>query len=358
MSPSNFWLEPPETGPKRDHSDDYLTVTEHNIASAAKGWSEPLTDRDWLPSQLGELLFGQNDDSAERLRTFLLVDPTLRRDVRGVFDLDDDLDVPARCLFQGEAAETLKESAPYIVDLSLSAPDGKVSRFHSDFFRHHWGKGTGIIIRSQASMDDLWRHFRKFTRLLVAEDRHWVFFRFWDPRIALSYFTGIRDWPDRAARFFHIGRGGQHVQMLIESGGGTLCTQIIPNNRLTLERDNTSRPPMLLEDCDFRLFHAHMRRQFIIELATQGARLWPYRRKVHQSDGLWRQEIEGIVEDAYRWGLSQDHDIRDYVSISLGKGKPFWNRPDVLALIARPHLNTPELRMLALRNQLETGAMR
>lgn len=357
MSPSNFWLEPPETRPKHDHRDDYLTVTEHKMASAAKGRSEPLTDRDWLPSQLGELLFGQNDDSGEQLRTFLLVDPTLRRDVRGVFDLDDELDVPARCLFQGEAAETLKGSAPYIVDLSLSASNGKVSRFHSDFFRHHWGKGTGIIVRSQASMDDLWRHFRKFTRLQVAEDRRWVFFRFWDPRIALSYFTGICDWPDRAARFFHIRHGGQRIQMFIESGDGSLCTQIIPNDRLPLERDNTSRPPMLLEDRDFRLFHAHMRKQFIIDLAAQGAALWPYRRRVHQNDASWWQEIEGIVDDAYRWGLSQDYDIRDYVSISLGKGKPFWNRPDVLAVLARPHLNTPELRMLALRNQLETGAI-
>lgn len=341
-----------------DLGDGYLTVTEHSVAPTAKSVNGSSKDRDWLPSQLGELLFGQNDDSAERLRTFLLVDPTLRRDVRGVFDLDEDLDVPARCLFQGEAAEKLKESAPYIIDLSLSASDGKTARFHTDFFRHHWGKCTGIIIRSPASMDDLWRHFRKHIRLQVAKDHRWVFFRFWDPRIALSYFTGISDWPDRAARFFHVGRSSQKLQMFIESDEGSLCTQISPNDRLTFERGNVAQAPMLLEDRDFRLFHAHMRRQFIIDLAAQGALLWPYRRRAHQSDASWRQEIEGIVADAYRWGLSQDHDIRDYVSISLGKGKPFWNRPDVLALIARPHLNTPELRMLALRNQLETGAMR
>lgn len=46
--------------------------------------------------------------------------------------------------------------------------------------------------------------------------RRWVFSRFWDPRIARSYFTGIRDWPDRVARFFHIAHGGQRIQMFID----------------------------------------------------------------------------------------------------------------------------------------------
>ncbi|WP_298362581.1 DUF4123 domain-containing protein [uncultured Litoreibacter sp.] len=145
---------------------------------------------------LTDLLFNQNDNP---LRTYLLVDPTLRKQVTELFDLDA-IDVPITCLFNGAAAEEQQEVAPYLIDMTFD--EESPSLFHRDFFANHWGQGTGIFLRSPASLEELKKHFRRFTKLKRTQDDGWYFFRFWDPAIASVYFRTIADSQLRAAQWF------------------------------------------------------------------------------------------------------------------------------------------------------------
>lgn len=44
-----------------------------------------------------------------------------------------------------------------------------------------WDKEPGIYIRSRASLDELWKHFRKFTRVQNVHSK-WYYWRFWDSK--------------------------------------------------------------------------------------------------------------------------------------------------------------------------------
>lgn len=162
---------------------EYLTITQHDIPPLPEQIGIPFWDKEWITPELKELLFGRPENSHGTLRTYFIVDAKLQKNVTGLFD-PDGLDVPIRCLFKGEAAEELKSVAPFLIDMTL--PDGAwdnkdiVPDFHKKFFDKHWSHNTGIFIRTPASMDVVWNHFRKFTRV-PEESGEIVFFRFWVP---------------------------------------------------------------------------------------------------------------------------------------------------------------------------------
>ncbi|NVK12707.1 MAG: DUF4123 domain-containing protein [Rhodobacteraceae bacterium] len=156
-----------------------------------------------VPDALLEPLFGQPEagpagagaaDKGEAeepasLKTYALIDAAK---LHAGFDEIQNCGLPFRCLFQGEAAEELKDAAPYLVELAPEA------RFTRTLFTHipgapahlstlHlWHKNPGIFIRSRADFDTVWKHFRKFTRIRD-ENGKWFFFRFWEPMALLGY---------------------------------------------------------------------------------------------------------------------------------------------------------------------------
>ncbi|MEL6723310.1 MAG: DUF4123 domain-containing protein, partial [Pseudomonadota bacterium] len=184
----------------------YLEITEHAIPPLPDQSDKPRWEQDWITSELKDLLFGQPDPKAP-LRTYLIVDATLRTRISGIFDLDLQ-DVPVRCLVRPQMAEDLREVAPYLVDMTL--PEGawddrrQVPNFHIDFFAHHWQQGTGILIRTTADMDAVWTHFHQFARVQVETTQEWLFFRFWDPRVTLTYFDSIKTIPEKTATWFGL----------------------------------------------------------------------------------------------------------------------------------------------------------
>lgn len=88
-----------------------------------------------------------------------------------------------RCLFKGDALQTLKDVAPWIVRLEDD------NRFTRNLFTrspapwHLWDAEPGIYVCTRGSLDEMWRHFRKFTRV-QAEAGKWYYLRFWEPRWA------------------------------------------------------------------------------------------------------------------------------------------------------------------------------
>jgi|GEM_PF-6874399 len=162
---------------------EYLTITEHDIPPLEEQLGVPFWDREWIVPELKELLFGQSE-TGDVVRTYLVMDASARRSVTKFDDLST-IEIPMQCLFKGDAAEKLREVAPYLLDMTL--PEGawedkdKVPHFHKDFFKNHWDKNTGILIRSAEPMDALHHHLRKLTKATNEQEKAY-FIRFWEPR--------------------------------------------------------------------------------------------------------------------------------------------------------------------------------
>lgn len=90
-----------------------------------------------------------------------------------------------RCLFNGDAYDDLKNAAPWLARLE-DGNDFTRRLFTGPFgINGLWEKEPGIYVRSSATLDDLWGHLRKFTRV-QNNDGKWFYYRFWEPRWTTS----------------------------------------------------------------------------------------------------------------------------------------------------------------------------
>lgn len=83
-----------------------------------------------------------------------------------------------RPLFLGEAQEEIGDQAPFIVALDPENPFTANLFTDSPASWHLWGVDWGILIQSRATLDQVWNHVRKFTRIKDVNGK-WFFFRFW-----------------------------------------------------------------------------------------------------------------------------------------------------------------------------------
>ncbi|EPJ48817.1 MAG: hypothetical protein OFPII_04350 [Osedax symbiont Rs1] len=214
---------------------DYMTVTEHSVSPLADQHHLPTYEREWLCSKLKKRLFKDNNaaELADKIYTYGVVDPTLRINVLGYFDLAGDLksriDVPVSCFYKGKAAKEYETSAPYLVDFTLPQDaylnTNKVPKFHIDFFENHWGQHTNIFIRTTASMESVLQHFKKFIKV-QDEDANWYFFRFWEPRLIIDFLADTD--LDQLKSFFTIRtkQGNTSFELIVENGKDAfkICT--------------------------------------------------------------------------------------------------------------------------------------
>ncbi len=106
-----------------------------------------------------------------------------------------------RCqsLFDGDAADTLSEAAPYLIELD---PEHTFTRSLFTDGRMpwaYWDKQAGIFLRSPIDFDALRKNFRRFTKLLDDTGK-WVFLRFFAPQSLLHIALAMQ--PPMRARFF------------------------------------------------------------------------------------------------------------------------------------------------------------
>jgi hypothetical protein len=84
------------------------------------------------------------------------------------------------CLYAGNISPQLREVAPYLVRFDRGEE-------LSDYvLEHGWGNAWGVILTSQASLETLRKHFRKFLRVTDEAGRK-LLFRFYDPRVLSIY---------------------------------------------------------------------------------------------------------------------------------------------------------------------------
>jgi hypothetical protein len=83
-------------------------------------------------------------------------------------------------LFAGNISPQLREVAPYLVRFDQG---DALANFVLD---HGWGNAWGIFFSSQASMETLRKHFRRFLRVTDESGRR-LLFRYYDPRVLPIY---------------------------------------------------------------------------------------------------------------------------------------------------------------------------
>ena len=171
------------SSPKCTQSTADLVVTHHAIPDIDAQYRNAPSEKPWIAPALQEVLFSRGS------RTFFIVDATLRTNITGSFDLEE-IQQPVRSFFIGGAAKKFRTVAPYLIDMTLPLEAWEnpalVPDFHLDFFKNHWKHGTGIFVRTPATMDDVWSNFRKFTKVKLSNGKV-SYFRFWDPAM-LMYF--------------------------------------------------------------------------------------------------------------------------------------------------------------------------
>lgn len=306
---------------------EYLTITEHEIEPLPDQSGMPFWDKEWIAPELKELLFRQPEEGA-KLRTYFIVDATLRKNITGVFDLDSGLvDVPIQCLFKGEKAEELKEAAPYLIDMTL--PDGAwddgdlVPSFHKSFFANHCGQNTGIFIRTPALFADVWGHFRKFPRIQVEDDKRWVYFRFWDPRIAPSYYSSIKTIPEKSVQWFEMRNKARIESLIGKQTDSEEAFSIIP------EWDNlagfASIGQPMLSDTEMMGFEQYKLEKFDRETASEFYKKYP---NLNYS----LKDIMKISKDIRIWcqkhNVEGERDIKRIINSYLFVGDLFFADPD------------------------------
>lgn len=153
------------------------------------GVIEPIT----VPAALRAPLFGQSDlltagcDSLP-LHTYAILDAAkvpLLPEMLGISGLD------YACLFKGEAAEELRNVAPYLVRLEEGHVFTRRLFSNGEAGWQMWDKEPGIFIRAQVGLDELRKNFRKFTKIST-DAGSMEYFRFWEGAVLdyIAFFDG------------------------------------------------------------------------------------------------------------------------------------------------------------------------
>ena len=284
--------------------------------------SDPASNADLSATALDEMEFRDGarpvvltEPDPEGIRTYAVIDPTLHRKIVGLFDLDN-VDIPARSLFSGAAADEATEVAPYLVDLTVLA-DRPVPYFNRDFVQRHWGKGTGLILRTSAPFDVVRAHLRKFTKLRREADGKWYFFRFWDPRIAGTYFRTIRKNRPRVDQWFGCGLIDGYI--VDEDEGRRMTTfRRVP----TGDESNTRPGPVVLTDWELEPFRRAAHEKDLARIAADLKRDFGQELKAYSPETL-TSLIRPILQDAETHGFRRREHLHVIAAWGLFFGANF-----------------------------------
>lgn len=87
--------------------------------------------------------------------------------------------IRARCLFTGIAEVRLGRYAPYCAEFPL---DGALAAFWFNHQGQGWREQWGWLFQSQADLDTLRGHFKKFVQVELSDGSS-AYWRFYDPRV-------------------------------------------------------------------------------------------------------------------------------------------------------------------------------
>ncbi len=225
--------------------------------------------------------------------------------------LRQNLDVPNRCLFTGEAEQNLGHLAPYLVELAEEDDfTRRLLTFLDDIDEHsamhHWHRPFGLILRSREGFDAVFNHLRRFTKL-QDEAGKWHFRRFWDARHSYHWLPLLKTYLPVAARFFGCTQA-QSTAVLhsISVLDGPRARMLIArwNNDAFIAPSDRARLPVSRQqplDVDYRLLlDRATRARSLDKVVDYLIRTYPQR---FGKNHLARKDVEEFARDCREIGL-------------------------------------------------------
>lgn len=280
------------------------TVADLEPFSPEVGPEEPQT----VPHALYAMLFGQPDaadgGAVAPLHTYAVLDAAK---VSGLPEMLETSGLEHACLFQGDAADTLRDVAPWIVRLEDGARLTRCLFTKGDAPWQMWDNEPGIFLRSTETLQNVRRHLRKFTNV-QDEDSTSYYFRFWEPGLAAWYFESILSDAERVGQLLCL-RPGAFVEVV------TLDPDTAEAKRFRPIDPRRPNRPFRLEARDRTAFRRYRWVRFLTRLSdhleTHDSRLsrLPRQERLGHADAL--------VQRAYAVGLSAERAVADYATALL-----------------------------------------
>lgn len=162
-----------------------------------------------------------------------------------------------RSLFQGDAAEALRDAAPWLVRLDPG------NGFTRNLFTHDpdtpwalWGRVAPVLIRTGDSLDAVAAHFRRLTRVRAQSDGRWLYFRFYAPQTLEQLYPVLHEDDARALL-------GPYALTTLSGTGARQVALAAPPRA----GDNRGAAPFVLRDAYMQALEGHQKARFRDRLA-------------------------------------------------------------------------------------------
>lgn len=173
-------------------------------------------DRGPVPAPLAQAVIGGIPGLAEPATpppaTLALLDAAKHRFIPELLEASG---LPHACLFQGQAAEAMRDVAPWLVALAPGHPLTRALFTDGDGPADLWRCNLGPILRCAADFDEIRRQLRRFVRLRRAGSDEWLYFRFWEGHVLESLAASPGDHPSDLAAALLAPVGGAPQAWLV-----------------------------------------------------------------------------------------------------------------------------------------------
>lgn len=155
-------------------------------------------------------------------------------------------------------------------------------------------------------MDDIYKHFRKFTKVKIEGSEDWQFFRFWDPQTAAPYFGTMKDDASRIQQWF----GGCSITLnsiVAEQEAGKKAISFVPCAELDLSSNRPTGMLVLTPDelVPFTEIQAEKDIVLIVELLRKS-----FSKELnHMSDDLLNREVHKSVTRMQEYGIHRKENL-------------------------------------------------
>ncbi len=286
-----------------------------------------------VPNALNDALFGRagptsaelvaargNAPSVSAMQTYAILDAAK---VTNLPELLERSTLEHRCLFKGTAYDEMKDVAPWIVRLEGRETFTRYLFTRSDAPWHLWDAEPGIYVLSHEKLDDLWRHFRKFTRL-KDESAKWLYWRFWEPEVIRSI---VRHYDE-----------SELFRRLVAHNCLVTCDPILSEALIVspkwYSKIHQTHPSNGLTKRMLSTLHKQRRRSFSRKIACEIAK----NEKGIAADIL--EEVHNAVLHGFALGMSREEHLRRFVFLSRSASEytsNWFNEPKISRTLGRAH---------------------
>ncbi|RJL21518.1 DUF4123 domain-containing protein [Paracoccus siganidrum] len=327
-------IDDPWSIPSPDRPEDQVAIGQGALVISELSPPTPLDLQiGWFPKSnvpafLRDALFAETDS-----QTFAILDAAK---VTGLSEMLEHSGLEHRCLFKGKAYDDLGDVAPWLVRLEENNGFTRNLFTRGDASWHLWQSDPGIYLRSTASLEELWQHFRKFIRMRDSQE-NWLLFRFWETGYLYSYLRHFATNRPDLIRRLCLTRDGMPITFINCSFGKEVFQQASP--RVDLLEHVDAAPP-ILDEQERAALKALRRQQNTYEMARDLKGTYPQLaavalREVYRRVDLAQSFMRSI-------GVSDGLLIGRYILLSTVYLPKLQESPAFRAAVTRPGATAEE----------------